>query len=128
MAKKLNKSFQKLKVPEESTTYNLQTCVQKKACVNQQSNFFYTGSTLTGQLPKFLKLFSEIRLARLSYLPSCKRSSRTSLEATPLWWSRKTRLLSTTTSSTQMTQQSLTYCPSTSRVICLESMTAGPWL
>ena len=30
MAKKLNKSFQKLKVPEESTTYNFQTCVQKK--------------------------------------------------------------------------------------------------
>ena len=31
MAKKLNKSFQKLKVPEESTTYNFQTCVQKKS-------------------------------------------------------------------------------------------------
>ena len=32
MAKKLNKSFRKLKVPEDSTTYNFQTYVQKKAC------------------------------------------------------------------------------------------------
>ena len=31
MAKKLNKSVQKLKVSEESTTHNLQTCVQKKS-------------------------------------------------------------------------------------------------
>ena len=29
MAKKLNKFFQKLKVTEESTAYNFQTCVQK---------------------------------------------------------------------------------------------------
>jgi len=35
--KKLNKSFQELKVMEESTTYVLQTYVQKKACTKYVS-------------------------------------------------------------------------------------------